>query len=93
MLNGDEGSLPGALLGAAVGELAWLAIPELLSKSKYDLDFYAFYAGMPLVPLGAYAGYHLFPLGNKHEVKTSSNLMIQPNFSESGTGIQLTVSF
>lgn len=95
---GDQGSLGGAILGAALGEAAWLGIPELLARipsdnlSKFDPGFIAYYSGMALPPLCALAGYKLVPpLGRKQS--PSMGLMIEPRLVPNGAGVAVSFRF
>lgn len=95
---GDRGSLGGAIVGAAIGEAAWLAIPELLvmipskNVSIFDLDFIAHYACMALPPLGAFAGYKLIPPIGKKET-SSLGFRVLPAIGDNGAGIAVCMNF
>jgi|GEM_PF-5626942 len=95
-LKKDNGSLFGALTGAALAEVAWVGLyfgtRKLLPESNLAANT-AYLSGPFIIGTGAFTGYHLFPTRKKNESEASSSLLIQPYLDHHNAGLQLSVKF
>lgn len=91
---GEQGSLAGALMGAAIGELAWLGAyfgtRKLLPESVIASNL-VYFSGPLWISAGSMGGYNL--LAGRSSKNPSMELMIEPRLVPNVAGVAVSLRF